>query len=147
MALVKATAEAIGLLQLAESWGLKLEASVFVDSTAALAVTHRKGCGKLRHVRIGHLWVQELAEEGAVSFVKVRGTENPADLMTKHLPATVRDRLVPLVAQYAHQGQASSRLQLRACQTRSQLESGHRTFDPSSDGALGSRGSVRHASR
>ena len=56
-----------------------------MDSSAALAVTNRKGCGKLRHVRIGHLWVQELAGEEMVTFGKVRGTANPADLMTKFL--------------------------------------------------------------
>ena len=112
MALVKATSEGIGLTQLAESWGIQLQANVFVDSSAALAVTHRKGCGKLRHVRIGHLWVQELAEEGTVAFSKVRGTQNPADLLTKHLPAGTRERLLPMIAQQAREGQAVSRLRL-----------------------------------
>ena len=59
MALVKATSEAIGVQQLAASWGLKFDIGVHVDSSAALAVTARKGNGKLRHVRIGHLWVQD----------------------------------------------------------------------------------------
>ena len=58
-ALVRASAEAIGICQLAATWGLQLVGEVHVDSSAALAVTQRRGCGKLRHVRIGHLWVQE----------------------------------------------------------------------------------------
>ena len=137
MALVKATTEAIGLTQLAESWGVRLEASVLVDSSAALAVTHRKGCGKLRHVRIGHLWVQELAAEETVSFVKVRGTENPADLMTKHLPAASRERLIPLIAQCARDGQAVSRLHLNriAGSRSSRGPAGNRALGP-----WGSRG-------
>merc|ERR1711867_90210 len=53
MALVKASSEAIGICQLAESWGMGMSANVHVDSSAAIAVTDRKGCGKLRHVRIG----------------------------------------------------------------------------------------------
>ena len=113
MALVKATSEAIGLLQLAESWGITMSANVFVDSSAALAVTDRKGCGKLRHVRIGHLWVQQIAEGDEVLFSKVRGTMNPADLLTKHLPANTRERLIALVAQEARKGQAASRLNLQ----------------------------------
>ena len=113
MALVKASTEAIGLTQLAASWGLTLDARVHVDSSAALAVVQRRGCGKLRHVRIGHLWVQELASEELVSFVKVRGAVNPADLMTKHLPGKVIDRLTPLVSQFPQEGEAESRLALQ----------------------------------
>ena len=114
MAMVKATTEAIGLTQLAASWGNQLEAEIFVDSSAALAVTNRKGCGKLRHVRIGHLWIQELSAEEAVKFSKVRGTENPADLMTKHLHAGARERLVPLLGQAPKPGHADCRLQLKS---------------------------------
>ena len=45
MALVKATSEAIGLAQLGAGWGMSLTAAVFVDSSAALAVTARRGNG------------------------------------------------------------------------------------------------------
>ena len=112
MALVKATCEAIGLAQLAKGWGLEFQVSVHVDSSAALAVTARKGNGKLRHVRIGHLWVQELAESDAVVFSKVRGTENPADLMTKYLPAGKAGPLSLALAQRPRVGHAKSRLAL-----------------------------------
>ena len=97
MALVKATTEAIGLTQLAQSWGIRLDASISVDSSAALAVTNRRGCGKLRHVRIGHLWIQELAADETVHFAKVAGEANPADLATKHLAPSKREQLLPLV--------------------------------------------------
>ena len=50
---------------------------VFVDSSAALAVVNRKGCGKLRHVRVGQVWVQQLAEEEDIKFKKILGEENP----------------------------------------------------------------------
>ena len=112
MAMVKATAEAIGLTQLAESWGIRLEAAIFADSSAALAVTNRRGCGKLRHVRIGHLWIQELAADDTVRFAKVAGEVNPADLATKHLSPSKREQLLPLVRQFACVGDAASRLRL-----------------------------------
>ena len=86
-ALVKASAEAIGIVQMAEGLGDKVSAEVYVDSSAALSVTQRKGTGKMRHVRIGQLWVQEAAEQGELSYKKVKGTGNPADLGTKHLTA------------------------------------------------------------
>ena len=107
MALVRAASEAIGLTQLAEGWGMSLEAHVFADSSAALAVTCRKGCGKLRHVRIGHLWVQEAAEQGTVRFCKVRGCVNPADILTKYLPASRLADLTALLNQGVMEGSSA----------------------------------------
>ena len=114
MALVKASSEAIGVCQMAEGWGMKMSANVHADSSAAIAVTDRKGCGKLRHVRIGHLWVQELAERQDVRYVKVRGDANPADLFTKHLSAAKLAALMPKTSQVAQLGEASARLRLKA---------------------------------
>ena len=64
---------------------MELEGEVLVDSSAALGVVGRKGAGKLRHVRVRQLWVQEKAESGELRYRQVKGTENPADLMTKAL--------------------------------------------------------------
>ena len=114
MALVKAVSEAIGLQQLAGSWAMQCEIGVFVDSSAALAVVSRKGNGKLRHVRIGHLWVQELLDSEEVFFRKVRGDLNPADLMTKHLPAGRAGPLFASLAQGYRQGHAKARLALKS---------------------------------
>ena len=113
MALVKAVSEAIGMQQLAGSWGLQLAISVFVDSSAALAVVSRKGNGKLRHVRIGHLWVQELLDSEDVFFRKVWGESNPADLMTKHLPAGRAGPLATALAQHYRAGHAECRIALQ----------------------------------
>ena len=112
MAMVKATTEAIGLSQLAQTWGLSLKASVFVDSSAALAIAHRKGNGKLRHVRIGHLWIQQMDSEGQAHFHKVNGRDNPADLMTKYLTSQRIVELSSRMSQHSAAGNAESRLQL-----------------------------------
>ena len=58
-AVVKSSSESIGITQLAHDWGLNLEGEIYVDSTAALGVVARKGAGKLRHVRVGQLCIQE----------------------------------------------------------------------------------------
>ena len=118
MALVKATSEAIGVQQLAECWGIRLDLAVFVDSSAALAVTARKGNGKLRHVRIGHLWIQELAESESVQFRKVRGVANPADLMTKHLAGVKSAELAAALSQQPRTGHASCRIALDSLMTQ-----------------------------
>ena len=59
VAAVKMSCELIGMCQLAKDWGQELKANVWVDSSAAIGVVNRRGCGKLRHVRVGMLWVQE----------------------------------------------------------------------------------------
>ena len=68
-----------------------------MDSSVALAIVNRKGCGKLRHVRVGQLWVQELAEEEEVKFRKVLGDDNPADLSTKYLTRKRMDKLIEMI--------------------------------------------------
>ena len=95
--LVKTTTETIGLVQLASGLGKELEAEIFVDSSAALGIVARKGCGKLRHVRVGQLRVQQLAEDEEVLYKKVFGEENPADLFTKRLNRIRIDYLLGLL--------------------------------------------------
>ena len=63
VAAVKACTESIGLVQLAFDWGMDLSARVHVDSSAAIGVANRKGNGKMRHVKVGNLWIQELVED------------------------------------------------------------------------------------
>ena len=111
-ALVKASAEAIGILQMAEGLGDKVTAEVYVDSSAALSVTQRKGTGKMRHVRIGQLWVQEAAEHGELSYRKIKGTDNPADLGTKHLAVKKIDELIPKISLAEADGRAEKSLHL-----------------------------------
>ena len=45
----------------------------------------RKGLGKVRHIEVKYLWVQDLIKDGRLKLLKVKGTSNPADIGTKHL--------------------------------------------------------------
>ena len=64
VASVKVCGETIGLVQLAADWGLDMKGKIHVDSSAAIGVAHRRGNGKLRHVKVGSLWIQELVGGG-----------------------------------------------------------------------------------
>ena len=48
-------------------------------------MVHRSGLGKLRHVEVGHLWIQQAVRTKRIAVEKVLGAENVADLMTKYL--------------------------------------------------------------
>ena len=45
-------------------------------------MVRRRGNGRMRHVRVGTMWIQEKEESGEVQYNKVEGEENTADLMT-----------------------------------------------------------------
>ena len=105
MAAVEATAETIGLIQLFAEIGVLVEGDILIDSTAALAAVHRKGNGRMRHVRVGHVWIQELSEEVALNFGKVSGEVNPADLMMKNLTSA---KIASLLAKLHQSGHWSS---------------------------------------
>ena len=55
------------------------------DSSAAKSFVARRGFGKMRHIEVRDLWLQEEVRKGGVRVVKLVGEENPADLMTKYL--------------------------------------------------------------
>ena len=112
IALVKASTETIGMMNLAKEWGMVFGARIFADSSAALGVVGRMGSGKLRHIRVGMLWVQSMREDGILDYRKVNGPENPADLLTKHLCQKSLQSHCDKLQQYFVSGRAEQSLHL-----------------------------------
>ena len=78
-------AQALGLQALATDMGWSLAIRVHSDATAAIGIANRRGLGKIRHLHCSDLWIQEAIRQERLQLVKVLGTENPADAMTKYL--------------------------------------------------------------
>ena len=116
-ALVKCSCELIGLLQLAADWDDEVEGDIYVDSTAALGVVNRKGAGKLRHVRVGQLWVQEKQEQGELRYRKIKGTENPANALTKAMTSGEMEKYLTMLAIEVKTGRADKGLQMVTTKT------------------------------
>ena len=55
------------------------------DSSVALGIGGRQGLGKLRRLETSYLWLQDVLTQKRLTVRKVKGTDNPADLGTKHL--------------------------------------------------------------
>ena len=85
-AVVRGFSEVLGIQSVASDLGVELTPEVHADSSAAIGICRRCGIGKVRHLAVAQLWVQDLVRSKACSLHKVLGTENPADLMTKPLP-------------------------------------------------------------
>jgi hypothetical protein len=85
-AVVRGFSEALGLQSVGRDLGVELQPEVHADSSAAIGICHRCGIGKIRHLAVAQLWVQDIVRAKQVRLHKVLGTLNPADLMTKPLP-------------------------------------------------------------
>ena len=53
--------------------------------SAALSIAKRQGAGKMRHINVRTLWLQEKEVQEILTYVKIKGEDNPADGLTKHV--------------------------------------------------------------
>jgi hypothetical protein len=63
--------------------GYEVEVTIWTDSTVGKSVASRRGLGKLRHVELKYLWIQDVMKEGRLKVRKVDGANNVADHLTK----------------------------------------------------------------
>ena len=113
MALVKCTQECMGVQAMLRDWGREITATLYADSSAALAIAKRKGAGKLRHIHVSALWIQDVQDRGGAEYTKILGTDNPADLMTKYLARDKIDKHMSTVGQVFQQGHAGKGLEMQ----------------------------------
>ena len=53
------------------------------DAVAAIDIVKRQGLGRVRHLAVADLWVQQRAKAGEVHYRKLAGKVNTSDMMTK----------------------------------------------------------------
>jgi hypothetical protein len=90
--LVKGSAVGLGFQSLMADWGINLSLEILSDSSAARGFSARKGLGKMRHIQTRYLWVQERVHEGHLKIVAIKGTKNPADVLTKPVTGQLRKK-------------------------------------------------------
>ena len=73
----------IGMRSLCKDLGFDWELEVHSDAAAAIGICRRRGLGKVRHLAVADLWVQDHLRTEDVRLLKVPGADNPADIMTK----------------------------------------------------------------
>ena len=57
---------------------------IHTDSSAAKGISSRRGLGKVRHIEVNQLWIQDRVNSGEIEVRKVTGASNIADALTKH---------------------------------------------------------------
>ena len=98
---VKAASRALGIRQLGVDLGIfvvqggpayvptskpnlvPLPVRLYTDSTSALGTACKRGAGKIRHIEIGSLWLQQVVAEKKIAIAKIDGKKNPPDILTK----------------------------------------------------------------
>ena len=90
--IVKAAAQGLGIKGLLMDIGLSMKLRVNTDSSAAKSIASRRGCGKVRHLEVRELWLQDRVAKGELQVKKVRGEDNLADILTKHVGREILDK-------------------------------------------------------
>ena len=88
-ALVKASSLAMGLQSMLLDVNIATSIDVKADASAAIGIASRRGLGRVRHIEVAQLWIQEKVAKGVISLVKVPGQANLADALTKHVTADI----------------------------------------------------------
>ncbi len=114
-ALTKGAAQSLGMASLADDLGLDTTLKLHTDASATIGIVRRRGLGKLRHLNVQYLWLQDRADSGDIDVTKVAGHDNPADLMTKHLAAHDMWRHLDNLGVSIHSDRADSAPQLARC--------------------------------
>ncbi len=98
-AIVKGIGTGLGMQQYMQDLGASAELRIHTDSSAAQGICKRVGLGTQRHIAVNSLWVQERLRKKQFTLFKVKGEDNPADLMTKHLPRETMIRHLKFLGQ------------------------------------------------
>lgn len=93
IALSTAAQEGLFLRHVLDELGVTAPLCLYTDSSAAQAVTLRRGCGRIKHLAVRQMWVQDLLRTGELQVGRVSSAENLADLFTKGLPTARHQHL------------------------------------------------------
>ena len=82
----------IGSVSHARDLGLDARGVLHTDSSVATGIASRRVLGKVKHVDVRNLWIQDMVRSGRIGVVDIPGGGNAADVLTKYLggPAVSR---------------------------------------------------------
>ena len=74
----------LGLWSMMLELGIEVKLFLTTDSAAAKSFSSTRGLGRMRHVEVKDLWLQELVQKGRLHMLKINGLVNVADALTKY---------------------------------------------------------------
>ena len=91
---IEGAARAMGAQSLAGDLGWSVNLVMFTDSSAGKSIASRQGIGKVRHLETKYLWLQQAVFQKRLEVRKIKGTENPGDVLTKYLSGKEMQRVL-----------------------------------------------------
>ena len=61
-----------------------MKTTINSDSSAVKGILARRGCGKVKHLEVKQLWLQEQVRSGKIEFQKISRKNNLCDALTHH---------------------------------------------------------------
>ena len=117
--IVRASTEALGVLTLIKDVGMAVvDSRVHVDASAAKSIVEREGLGKVRHIEVDFLLIQEQQLRRRLPVTKIDGTRNLADLMTKNLHVQLLEMYMDMLGLTFLDGHSQSAAKLHYVATR-----------------------------
>ena len=107
-AINKSAANGLGAWSLLSDMGLTLDIRVYTDATTGKSIASRRGLGKVRHISVNELWIQELVQNKSITIVKIKNKFNPSDILTKHLTRAEVEMIMEHIQHYFEQGRAAA---------------------------------------
>ena len=94
---VAGVAEGSSLQKLCAEFGLHLSLHSLCDPSAARGIMNRSGTGRMKHLEVKHLWVQELVAKKLLTVQWVPRQENAADVLAHSTSRSEFTRLLRLL--------------------------------------------------
>ena len=104
----KGAAQSLGLQSLAADLGIKVQVTIMTDATAAIGIARRRGLGKVRHLATADLWIQDRLRKKDFTLTKIPGSDNPADMLTKHVDKSIMSKHMKTLGLRYEGGRAAS---------------------------------------
>merc|ERR1711873_40802 len=96
--MAKGAGNAMGITGVFQDVGIQCTIILYTDSSAAKGISSRRGWGKVRHIELSELWLQDRVNRGKIRVWKIRGEDNFGDSLTKHASA---ERIAQTMAETA----------------------------------------------
>ena len=78
-----------GVQSVAADLGVTGGLTLRADAQAAIGICRRSGIGRVRHLAVVDLWIQQKAKDKVVHYSKLDGSVNTSDMLTKPVEAEV----------------------------------------------------------
>ena len=94
-AICKAATEGLGVKNMSREMGMEEDLEIRTDASAAVGVVQRQGAGKVKHLDVKQLWVQEQENLKNLVMTKIPREINWSDLFTHHWSAAEGEKMLP----------------------------------------------------